>query len=94
MSFEIGKKVTIKDGSYMATQLKDGTISHRSEGIPVIGWNRDNWTIILRQIAFPVDYSEFLSHQNNFLIQNDVNGELWFCSKINIVEVDAKLVDI
>lgn len=87
MNLAIGTKVTIKDGSYMATQLKNGTISHKSKKIPTIGWNKDSWTILLRNIALPtiVD-NDFVSYHNNILIQNDVNGELWFCSKINIVE--------
>jgi hypothetical protein len=87
MNLGIGTKVTIKDGSYMATQLKDGTISHSSEKIPTIGWNRDLWTILLRNVALPtmVD-NDFISYHNNILIQNDVNGELWFCSRINVVE--------
>jgi len=86
MNFAIGTKVIIKDGSYMATQLTNGVISHSSEKITVIGWNRDLWTILLRNVALPtmVD-SDFVSYHNNILIQNDVNGELWFCSKINVV---------
>jgi len=95
MSFEIGKTVKIKDGSYMATQLKDGTISHSSENIKTIGWNKDEWVIVLRNIALPTDNSEeFLSYQNNCLIQNKVNGELWFCSKINIEEVKVIIPEI
>lgn len=88
MRLAIGTKVRIKDGSYMATQLKDGTISHSSKKIQIIGWNTDLWTIVLRNVALPtmVD-NEFVSFHNNLLIQNDVNGELWFCSKINVEEV-------
>jgi hypothetical protein len=89
MYLGIGTKIRIKDGSYMATQLKDGTIGHSSEAIPFIGRNRDVWTIILRNIALPtmVD-SDFISYHNNILIKNDINGELWFCSFINIVEAE------
>ena len=89
MNLAIGTKVTIKDGSYMATQLKDGKISHSSEKIKTIGWNRDLWTILLRNVALPtmVD-SDFVSYHNNILIQNDINGELWFCSRINVVEAE------
>jgi len=88
MNLAIGSKVRIKEGSYMATQLSDGTIKPSSEKIPVIGWNRDLWTVLLRNVALPtmVD-NEYISYQNNLLIQNDVNGELWFCSKINVTEV-------
>jgi len=88
MSLEIGKKVMIMDGSYMATQLKNGTISHSSENIKIIGKNRDSWTIILRNVSLPTMYDiEFVSYQNNIMIKNDVNGEYWFCSKINIYEI-------
>ena len=89
MSLEIGSKVVIRDGSYMATQLKDGKISHSSKSILVIGWNRDLWTIVLRNVSLPTMTDEdHVSWQNNILIQNDVNGELWFCSKVNVKEVD------
>ena len=89
MNLAIGTKVKIKDGSYMATQLKDGTISHRSDAIPIIGWNKDLWTILLRNIALPTEVdNDFVAHQNNILIQNDGNGEIWFCSKINVVEAE------
>ena len=89
MKLGIGTKVVIKDGSYMATQLKDGTIEHSSENIQIIGHNRDLWTILLRNVSLPtmVDV-DFISYQNNILIQNDVNGELWFCSKINVSEAE------
>ena len=89
MNLGIGTKVKIKDGSYMATQTKDGDIKHNSELIPVIGWNKDTWTILLINVSLPtmVD-NDFISYQNNILIQNDVNGELWFCSNINVVEVE------
>jgi len=89
MSLEIGSKVNVKDGSYMATQLSDGTISHSSELIPVIGWNKDCWTILLVNIGLPTMHSYgIVSYQNNMLIKNDRNNELWFCSKINIKEVE------
>ena len=89
MNLAIGTKVVIKDGSYMATQLKDGTISHSSEKIQIIGHNIDLWTILLRNVALPtmVD-TDFVSYHNNILIQNDVNGELWFCSRINVSEAE------
>jgi hypothetical protein len=89
MNLAIGTKVKITDGSYMATQLKDGTISHSSEKITTIGRNKDLWTILLRNVALPtmVD-NDFVSYHNNILIQNDVNGELWFCSKINVVKAE------
>ena len=93
MKYAIGSKVKIKDGSYMATQLQDGKISHSSELIPTIGWNTDLWTIILRNVSLPTDVDdEFVSYQNNILIQNNVNNEFWFCSKINIVEVEEDTV--
>ena len=70
----------------MATQLQNGNVEYSSELIKIIGLNRDLWTILLRNIALPtmVD-NNLICYQNNILIQNDVNGELWFCSKINIV---------
>ena len=86
----IGTQVKIKDGSYMATQLKDGSISHSSPFIPAIGWNKDAWTVLLINIALPTDI-DFLGiasrYYNNILIENTTNGELWFCSLVNITEI-------
>ena len=56
-----GTQVRIIDGSYMATQLKDGSISHSSSLIPVIGHNRDEWTVLLFNIPLPMYLDRILN---------------------------------
>ncbi len=87
-----GTQVRIIDGSYMTTQLSNGSISHSSPLIPVIGWNRDEWTVLLFNIPLPMYLDGELieranKYSNNILIQNNSNKEVWFCSLINITEV-------
>lgn len=87
-----GTQVRIVDGSYMATQLSNGTISHSSSLIRVIGHNRDEWTVLLFNIPLPMYLDEELieranKYSNNILIQNNSNKEVWFCSLINITEI-------
>jgi hypothetical protein len=84
-----GTQVSIKDGSYMTTQLSNGCISHSSSLIPVIGHNRDEWTVLLFNIPLPMYLDGEMieranKYSNNILIQNNSNKELWFCSLINI----------
>ena len=88
MHLNLGDQVRIKDGSYMLTQIK-GKLSHSSDKIPVIGWNKDIWTILLINVPLPTDYNYATGlhrYNNNCLIQNNINKELWFCSKINIIK--------
>jgi hypothetical protein len=85
-----GTQVRIKDGSYMATQLENGEISHSSPEIRTIGHNKDEWTVLLINIALPTHINignRANTYHNNILIQNNSNGELWFCSLINIYEI-------
>jgi len=87
-----GTQVRIIDGSYMTTQLSNGTISHSSSLIPVIGWNRDEWTVLLINIPLPMYLDGELigranKYSNNILIQNNSNKEVWFCSLVNITQI-------
>lgn len=86
----IGTNVIIKDGSYMMTQLENGSFSHYSENIKIIGWCDDTWKVLLINIPFPTEKSginDINTYVNNILIQNTINNELWFCSLINIKEI-------
>ena len=87
-----GTQVRVKDGSFMTTQLEDGSISHFSSLIPSIGLNRDEWTVLLFNISLPMELDNIFKgraykYSNNILIQNNSNKELWFCSLINITEI-------
>lgn len=83
-NIQLGSKVKIIDGSYM---IFSETGKDKSPHIPIIGWNKDVWKIIEVNTAFPTDkrhMPKVLGYQNNCKIKNTVNGEVWYCSKINI----------
>lgn len=84
-----GSKVTIKDGSYMMT-TKKGKISHIGafDSTNTIGWNKETWTILCTGGVYPKDTNR--DRINDIMIVNDVNGEVWFCSDINIKEVEQE----
>jgi len=92
--FKQGQKVTIKDGSYMATVVNGKTV-HGSKDIPYPGLNQDVWTVIGFGSNLPVDDSlhEVLNvgekHYNNTIIANDRNNEVWYCNdQVNIAPVE------
>ena len=81
---EKGQKVTICDGSYMATII-DGQIRHSSKHILTIGWNQDIWTVIEHGGKYPTVNNEDSYYKNgekkinDTIICNNVNGEIWYC---------------
>lgn len=88
---KIGSIVRIIDGSYMLTQLPSGKLAQSSSRIQSIGHNEDNWDVLLINIALPTEYLMLegnVTPTNNILIKNQINGELWFCSVINISVVE------
>jgi len=78
-----GDKVKIKDGSYMMT-ICNQKLSHEGshESTKIIGWCKDTFTIITTEGKYPT--GDRASRANNIMMVNDVNGEIWFCSYINI----------
>lgn len=84
--FKKGDIVGIIDGSYMTTLVEE-EIKHSSLKIPIIGHNRDLWKILNIGGNFPSPH-EFCSNgkpiKNIYKIKNLENGEIWYCSDINI----------
>ena len=88
---KVGQQVKIVDGSYMKT-VRDGKLTSSDPGSEhnVIGKNTDTWTILATGLRLPEMeiYKPFLGNKCNTIIQNNGNGDIWFCNaKINLVKV-------
>lgn len=82
-----GQKVIIRDGSYMTTII-NGKIAHSGiyPSTKTIGWCKDVFTIVALGGKYPTDNSCVERNKlNDCIIQNDINGEIWFCdTHVNI----------
>jgi hypothetical protein len=89
-----GQAVKIIDGSYMTTII-GGEISHygNSKSTRTIGWNTDSWTIVDIGGSYPSEkgFGDDKKRRNNTIIQNNKNGEIWFCDvHINIEPIKKR----
>ena len=88
-----GDQVKIKDGSYMLTPTINGlTDQGKYPSTKVIGWCADTFTVIATDGRYPAKdgYSKHNDRVNSTMIMNNENGELWFCSALNIMPVLPK----
>jgi hypothetical protein len=86
-NIEIGDYVMVTDGSYMLT-INGYKLEHLSKGLSdeifkVVGVNQQCPTHIDKNI----ETENILSHNNNCIIKSLLDGQISFCSKINIVKV-------
>lgn len=85
MNIYVGDSVRFKDGSFTLT-LKQGSNKLTSEHE---GLRKELCKVIAINISFPTDIEksqDVLQYQNNCLVLAP-NGDLIFCSKINIEKV-------
>ncbi len=84
-----GDQVKIKDGSYMLTPTIGGlTEWGKHPSTEVIGWCKDTFTVIATDGRYPArDSASGQSRTNSTMIINNANGELWFCSSLNVTPV-------
>ena len=86
VSLFVGQQVAIKDGSYMVA-VEDGKVVYKTKRIPYIGLNKDTWTILGLEGKYPTDNNN-RHHQTDCRIQNNDNGEIWFC----VANVSLKVI--
>ncbi len=89
-----GQQVTIKDGSYMTT-VSSGKITHYGSfnSTEIIGLCKDVFTIVALGGEYPTDNSIVeRTRLNNCIIQNNENGEIWFCdTTVNLRLIEKEI---
>lgn len=87
-----GDIVNIKDGSYMTT-ITDGEISHYGKHVQYIGKDTSDYVIIHIGGSYPSceGLGGLMHMDNNTIIQNKENGEVWFCDfSLNIRKIKPR----
>lgn len=88
--FQVGDKVKIIDGSYM-TSIENGKITHYTKNIPAISKNMDEWIIVDIGDKYPI-VNNITNINNNMIIQNLSNNEVWYCSYVNLKRIEPEYV--
>lgn len=90
-NIEVESNVMIVDGSYMVKKGKEkDQYSQQDDGTP-IGHCED--VLVVKEINKPFPtrdgMTDSLRHENNCRIENTRTGEQWYCSRINIKNIES-----
>ncbi|WP_428743124.1 hypothetical protein [Tenacibaculum sp.] len=89
----VGSTVQIKDGSYILTinTKTNKLLSLKYKNKSPIGKSLDDFIVVTINTPIPTkkSFTESLNYQNNYIIKNLRTQEIWFCSTINIINVDS-----
>ena len=89
-----GSRVMVIDGSYMTKSGEEDNntvLTLDDDGQP-IGHSTDIFRVLAINSPFPTKYygSDSLGIHNNCSIKNERTGEIWYCSHINIRNIEDK----